>query len=381
MRTVRPMSARLETSLPSGRTVIPGLDGIRAVAVLTVFLFHAQIIPHVPGELATTVFFFLSGFLVTTLFVREHRKTGTISLGGFYLRRALRTLPPLFVALLVALGIHLLLHVGDPLVPWKTAGNFLSYTNYGLALTGSSAGFLPGTILLWSLAVDEHYYLLFAPAFRGAIGRVSMRAIIGTILALCALALVWRIWLVYADHGVTYRVTMASDTRMDSILWGSLLALWRNPALDPDKARPLTRPVWILAGLTALALVEVCRNRWLAGTLGFTIQGIALIPIFSLAILQGGKGPLKFLQWPCLIWVSRASYPLYLLQWMMISACEIYVPGPRIGQMAVAALLTFGLGAGMHYGLERPLMALRKRKRAAKPVDVPKLDPAVAVTA
>lgn len=351
------------------------------MAVLTVFLFHAQIIPHVPGELATTVFFFLSGFLITTLFVREHRKTGTISLAGFYYRRALRTLPPLLVALMVALGVHFLLDVGDPLVPWKTAGNFLSYTNYGLAMTGSGAGFLPGTILLWSLAVDEHYYLLFAPAFRGVIGRVSIRAIVGTILFLCALALVWRIWLAYANNGITYRVTMASDTRMDSILWGSLLALWRNPALEPDKARPLTKPVWLFAGVATLALVEICHNRWVVGTLGFTLQGIALIPIFSLAILQGGKGPLKFLQWPWLVWISRASYPLYLLQWVMISVCEIYVPGPRVVQMAVAAGLTLGLGAAMHYRLERPLMAMRMRNGRAKAAASPKLEPAVAVTA
>ncbi len=350
------------------------------MAVLTVFLFHAQIIPHVPGELATTVFFFLSGYLITTLFVREHRKTGSINLGGFYYRRVLRTLPPLFVALVLALGIHFLLGVGEPLIPWKAAGGFLNYTNYGLALTGDDAGFLPGTILLWSLAVDEHYYLLFAPAFRSAVKRVSMRVIIGSILALCAAVLAWRVWLVWRSGDVTYRETMASDTRMDSILWGSLLALWRNPALEPEKAKALIKPIWLMAGAAGLVFVEVCRNRQFAGTFGFTIQGLCMIPIFALAIMQGGKGVLKFLQWPWLVWVSRASYPLYLLQWIMISTCEKYVHAPRIAQMAVAALLTLGLGAAMHYGLERPILAMRKGK-TTKAADVPKLESAVAATA
>src|SRR5579871_1400371 len=97
---------------PSSRAYIPGLDGIRALAVITIFLYHAQVIPHIPGELATTIFFFLSGFLITTLFVREQSKSGTIDLLGFYSRRALRTLPPLFLALLIGVGVHFALHVG-----------------------------------------------------------------------------------------------------------------------------------------------------------------------------------------------------------------------------------------------------------------------------
>jgi peptidoglycan/LPS O-acetylase OafA/YrhL len=361
------MSVQAEvTPLPTSRSYIAGLDGIRALAVLTVFLYHAQILPHVPGELATTIFFFLSGFLITTLFVREWKKTGTINLGSFYYRRALRTLPPLYVALGVALGAAYFLHVGGPLNPWKAGGNFLSYTNYALAMTNDNSGFLPGTILLWSLAVDEHYYLVFAPLFKAAIKRIPMRAIIGTILFLCAAALLWRVWLVHSYGEVTHRETMASDTRMDSILWGSLLALWRNPTLEPAKAKSLTKPVWIAAAILALGFVQFSHNWFVIGTVGYTIQGIALMPLFSLAMLQGGKGALKFLQWPWLMWVSRASYPLYLLQWIMISICEQYVHGPRVLQMAVAAVLTLTLGAALHTYLELPLAALRKSKAKAK---------------
>lgn len=366
------MRERVEvTPLPNSRAFIPGLDGIRALAVLTVFLYHAQVIPHVPGELATTVFFFLSGFLITTLFVREWKKTGTISLGAFYYRRALRTLPPLYLALLIALGVSCFLHVGDPLIGWKAGGNFLNYTNYALAMTNDNSGFLPGTILLWSLAVDEHYYLLFAPAFKAAIKRIPLNAIIGSILFLCVAALAWRLWLVHAVGDVTHRVTMASDTRMDSILWGSLLALWRNPALNPEKAKALVKPWWIIAGVIGLGFVQLSRSWFVIGTVGYTIQGISLIPLFSLAILHGGKGILKFLQWPWLMWVSRASYPLYLLQWIMISVCEKYVHGPRVFQMSIALLLTLGLGAVMHVHLELPLAALRKRTQKAKAAGTP----------
>src|SRR5579884_4292763 len=119
----------------AAKSNIPGLDGIRGLAVITVFLFHAELLPHVPGELATTTFFFLSGFLITTLFIREWNKTGSLDLPSFYRRRALRILPPLYVALAAAFAARLFLHVGTPIIAWKAAGNFLQYTNIAIATT------------------------------------------------------------------------------------------------------------------------------------------------------------------------------------------------------------------------------------------------------
>jgi peptidoglycan/LPS O-acetylase OafA/YrhL len=174
------MPPRVEvTPLPSSKAFIPGLDGIRALCVIVIFLYHSQILRFIPGPLATTTFFFLSGYLITTLFVKEFRKTGRIDLAGFYYRRALRTMPPLFVAMLFALACALFLGLGGPMIGWKVGGNFFSYTNYALAFSGSSEGFLPGSVHLWSLAVDEHFYLLFAPIFAFLAVRYPMRFIVG----------------------------------------------------------------------------------------------------------------------------------------------------------------------------------------------------------
>jgi peptidoglycan/LPS O-acetylase OafA/YrhL len=357
------LAASLTQVPKAGRQLIPGLDGIRALAVLTVFVFHAEILPHIPGELATTIFFFLSGFLITTLFLKEWKKTGEINLGSFYFRRALRTLPPLYIVLAIALVASRFLHVGEPMVTWKAMGNVFQYTNYAVALPRDTAGFLPGMVLLWSLAVDEHYYLLYAPIMKAALNKVSVRKIILAMVGLCGLALMWRFYLVHVEGFASYRVSMASDTRMDSILFGAILAFWRNPALNPEKAASLAKPLPVALGCIGLLLPTLSGSDVFKTTIGYTIEGIALMPLFSLAILHSSKGALKFLNSPVLLWISRASYPIYLFQWLTLIACRQYIHGPKLVQVGCAFIVTFALAAALHYSVERPLMALRKRTK------------------
>jgi peptidoglycan/LPS O-acetylase OafA/YrhL len=344
----------------STKAYIPGLDGIRALAVLTIFIFHAEILPHVPGELATTVFFFLSGFLITTLFVKEFRKTGDIHLGAFYYRRVLRLLPPLYLVLAIALTAAYFLNIAGPLVPWKTFGNFFQYTNYALAFSGSEAGFLPGMVLLWSLAVDEHYYLLYAPLLRRALPKWDHKQIISCILGLCALMLLWRCWLVHVG-GVEFRVTMATDTRLDSILWGALLALWRNPALDPAVARSLAKPLPLLVGVLLVVLPSLSGKEAVKATIGYTLEGIGLMPIFAAAIIHHQRFPMRVLQSRLLYWVSQISYPLYLFQWLVLTACSRYLHSGRLMQVAAAFAITIALATLLHVAVERPLARLRRK--------------------
>ena len=357
----------------TGRFYIPGLDGIRGLAVLTIFIFHAEIFPHVPGEFATTTFFFLSGFLITTLFVREWNRTRSIDLKAFYYRRVLRILPPLYIVLGIAVIASLAFKVGDHLVGWKAAGSFFQYTNYAIALPRNEAGFLPGMVLLWSLAVDEHYYLLFAPIFRAALARLSPRRILAGMLTLCALALAWRLYLVHADGFATYRVSMASDARMDSILWGSILALWRNPSLEPDRAAPLARPWLVALAVGVLFVPFFSHNDEFKTTFGYTLEGLALIPIFSAAMLhKNGFGRVLEMRW--LVWCSQISYPLYLFSWLSLMTCFHFLHGPRIAVAAVAFVLAFGLASAMHVWVELPLVRLRRKTRL-KNVETAALSP------
>lgn len=347
----------------TGRTNIPGLDGIRGLAVLTVFIFHAEILPHVPGELATTVFFFLSGFLITTLFQREWKKTGTIDLGNFYFRRALRIFPPLYIVLALAAIAYHWGHVGHQVIPWKAAGNFFQYTNYALAFSQDTGGFLPGMILLWSLAVDEHYYLFWAPFMRFGQAKLSRAAMVRIVVSVCVAALLWRMFLIHHIGDATFRVSMASDTRLDSILWGALLALWCNPANEPARAGWLVKP-WVIAIGAVLALgPSFTGNDTFKSTWGYTLEAIGFFPLFAAAIFNGGKGWLKFLHWRPLLWMSRISYSFYLFSWFMLSVCHRFIHGSNLVIVGPAFVAALTLASCMHLTVERPLMALRKRKK------------------
>ena len=142
-------------------TLIPSLDGLRAISILIVFMAHARLSPYLPGGFGVTIFFFLSGFLITTLFYREAERYGQIDLKAFYLRRALRLSPPLLVTLaitytLVSLGLFL-----GKIDPLAIASQVFYFYNYYSVFVPDSTEGARGLNVLWSLAVEEHFYLIF----------------------------------------------------------------------------------------------------------------------------------------------------------------------------------------------------------------------------
>ncbi|PYX40677.1 MAG: hypothetical protein DMG81_05495 [Acidobacteria bacterium] len=159
---------------------IPSLDGMRAIAFFIVFVAHAQPFKALPGGFGVTIFFFLSGYLITSLLREEARKTATISLKGFYLRRVLRIFPPcyltvVFVSTLAATGV---LYNRESYASLVSA--FLYFSNYWNIL---GWGNLPaGLGILWSLAVEEHYYLLFPLLYWWFVRRGSVSGSAGVAL-------------------------------------------------------------------------------------------------------------------------------------------------------------------------------------------------------
>jgi len=140
---------------------IPSLDGIRALSFSIVFAAHAGLERWVPGFFGLSVFFFLSGYLITTLLRVEWERSGTLDLRQFYLRRALRILPPFYVVLAGASALTLLGALGGALQPRAVLMQALHLSNYEIVRSGWWQGRAPGTWVLWSLAVEEHFYLVF----------------------------------------------------------------------------------------------------------------------------------------------------------------------------------------------------------------------------
>lgn len=362
---------------------IASLDGMRAVAILIVFLSHAGLSHVVPGLFGVTVFFFLSGYLITTLLRMECEQHGSANLRQFFLRRTLRILPPFYlilavIALLTALSV----------LPGGFYGQALMAQSLFAANYWEIAGGVqpPGTEILWSLAVEEHFYLLF-PFLYIALRRVipERRHQFALLLTLCAAVLAWRMLLVHQFSAIDLhsgsahhpRTCHATDTRLDGLLFGCALAVWGNPALDGTRIQR-SHWLWLLlpSCLALLLATFVIRSVPFRETWRYTLQGLALMPVFIAVIRCSDALPLRFLNWR---WVSRLgvlSYAFYLSHALLLSLVAHWLPAPSgishfslmLLRGTVAFLLTLAASWMMHQWVEKPFLRLRRRLgNSAKP--------------
>jgi len=140
------------------RRYLMGLDGLRALSVLLVIVGHFGFDRMVPGGLGVTIFFFISGFLITTLLRSEQAAAGQVQLGNFYIRRFLRLAPELYAFLLITILAGRFYGMVSPLP--QIAAGFAFFTNY-LNIAQAPLAIAPHWPQLWSLAVEEHFYLTF----------------------------------------------------------------------------------------------------------------------------------------------------------------------------------------------------------------------------
>jgi len=341
--------------------VIPSLDGIRTVSFAMVFLAHAGM-PYIPGGFGVTVFFFLSGYLITTLLRREGEDNGGINFKLFYLRRVLRILPPFYAVLGLALVLTLL-GVLPRVGSWApTTAQALHYANYWVVWHGWD-GLLGGTGVYWSLAVEEHFYLLFPALYALFIKlRVAPRTQHAVLLGLCALVLLWRCHLVFNLNIIGDRTYVASDTRFDSMLFGCALAVWGNPVVDlpaSDKPKPWE---WlaVVAGVALLLVTFLFRDPAFRESARYSMQGIGLYPLFFVAVRYPKLLVTRFLNLKQVRFVGTLSYSLYLVHQVMIYVVESKA-GEGVWQAALALALSFVLALGMYELIEKPCGKLRSR--------------------
>jgi peptidoglycan/LPS O-acetylase OafA/YrhL len=301
----------------------------------------------------------------------EVAKTGRVSLTAFYLRRALRILPPFYIILvaLTALSWVGLLHVDVPLQPLPLTAQMLHFSNYWITFRGWG-GIAAGTGVYWSLAVEEHFYLLF-PAFFIALRRLDIgdrnKAMI--FWAICALVLAWRCVLVFALHSSLDRTYLCSDTRIDSILFGCALATWRNPLLAggaPTGGAPTRGRKLLVVGAVGLLLVTfVVRSTAFRETFRYSLQGIALTPIFLAAVEHPDWAIFRALNWRPVRFLGALSYSLYLLHHGALVLVEDHLPLPLFVQAVVAFGIALTGAWAMYEWVEKPCARLRRRLSAS----------------
>jgi peptidoglycan/LPS O-acetylase OafA/YrhL len=351
-----------------GALHIPSLDGIRAASFLIVFLSHAGLKGKVPGYVGLSVFFFLSGYLITTLLRREFDRYQDISLKQFYLRRVLRIFPPFYLVLFAAYAICALgLWESSPLTPGAVAAQLAHGTNYYIVQHGWWTGLAPGTWVYWSLAVEEHFYLVFPLLYiwlrrRGYTARQQAAILLG----ICGVILAWRCVLVFGLHAPKDRTYVASDTRVDSILAGCLLAVWKNPVLDEDG--PSDRDLlskWVPLGTLMFIVSLVYRKPEFEQTFRYTLQSFGLLPLFIAAIRFHDKPIISLLGTAPAKYLGLLSYSMYLTHTSVIYGFESWTRWPEPIR-AVAALATVVLlGTFFYYVIEKPIGQLRRRHSRA----------------
>lgn len=340
---------------------IPSLDGLRAVSILIVFASHAGLEKFVPGSLGVTIFFFLSGYLITTLLRQEFNRKGTISLRNFYLRRIFRIWPSFYFILFFGI-ILTFFHLIPGSLSWTgVLSQICHVANYNVVAFKGDVSL--GTGVYWSLAIEEHFYLLFPLVFTICVKRkLSTKAQTIFFCLICLIILLWRCYLVYHLQAPYSRTFFASDTRFDSILFGCILAISANPILD--RIGISDRWIkWVLfpGSLMLLVGATFVRDNAFRDSFRYSIQGISLIPIFIAAIKFSDWGIFRFLNFRWVRFLGVLSYSMYLTHHTIILTLKKTVALSLIWQGVIAFVLSVILAILMHYVIEMPFSRLRKK--------------------
>ena len=352
------MARRVAPVAPAHADRRGDIEGLRAVAVVLVVLFHASIGGVPGGFVGVDVFFVISGFLITGLLLRERTASGTISLSSFYARRARRLLPAAALVLVVTLvaSIILLPPLLIPGVATDTAAAALYVSNMGFAVQATdyfAVGQAPSPILhFWSLGVEEQFYL-FWPAVvllvtRGAI-RPGRRVGI-TVVAIAAASFVFALWLTSAAEPWAF---FSLPTRAwELALGGSLAVAGARLSLLPERVAAAAG--WVGLALIVVAGVVLNETTPFPGT-------AALLPTVgaALVIVSGAQptalGPARLLGTAIPRFFGRISYSLYLWHWpvLVLPAIAAGVPLP-LSERIVLVVVSVALAAATSRWVEDP---------------------------
>lgn len=361
----------IEDTIRSNTRQINGLDGLRAIAVLAVLVYHLHTGLLPGGFLGVDVFFVVSGFLITTLLLREFSGTGRILLGRFWLRRARRLLPALLVVVAVStalgflIGRDLLVAIGR-----QTLG-VVTFSNNWLEIGAGSSYFAQTSPQLfanfWSLAVEEQFYVLWPFGFLVLVRVVSSRRTRLRIVAVCAVASAALMAVLYLPGTDATRVYYGTDTHAFGLMIGVALAFMWSGGTGIDLNRANWRQRRLFVGLVALAAL-ICSMFLLHSTSWFTYRGgmflaCVVTAVLILTLLEG-TGPLQsIMDHPALVWVGRRSYGIYLWHWPALVICDALVPR-AIGTAGwwtarlIALALTFVISALSFRLVEQPVRRL-----------------------
>jgi peptidoglycan/LPS O-acetylase OafA/YrhL len=335
---------------------MPSLDGLRAVSIMMVFYGHLEGVRGFPrlrlsrwmgdvGHLGVIVFFVISGFLITSLLMGEREKTGSISLKNFYLRRTLRIFPA-FYAFILALVVASALGLA-PLGATDLVFSLTYTVNYSAAPSWNVGH-------LWSLSIEEQFYLLWPALFLVLRER---RALVAALLAFLAGPLVRAtMHVVFPGHS-PLRDLPIFPAMADNIAIGCALALMRPWLLARDWYLRLTASRWLFLLLPLIFLVNRLLGYTLVDLLGSPVMLVSIAILIEASTRHPHSFAGRFLNWKPVVFVGVLSYSLYLWQQPFLDrhSQAAFAAFPFDVALAVAAALA------SYFLVERLFLGLRRR--------------------
>ena len=294
------------------------IDGFRALAVLMVVTSHLGL-RRVPGQLGVLLFFVISGYVITGSILREYRHSGRFSATNFFGRRALKLMPPLFLIIFLP-SIFILNELSDKLF----MSQLFFYFNWYYPKT-FSFGILPGSGVVWSLSVEEQYYILIAITV-ALISRLAkhhfLKLLTFTYLLIYFASLLSRVVHFLTSNsrnsfGDVSRILYGTDTRVSSIAMGGILSIYLQ---SNDFLKKHTHffskfkfPIYLFAIIILLISIFL-RNDFFRNTLKYTMQEFVCVIMILFVSIDGVNYKFinSFLNWSWMQLIGKASYSIYL---------------------------------------------------------------------
>ena len=342
----------------------PSLDGIRAFSVIAVMLYHADIAWLPGGFLGVEVFFVVSGFLITSLLIEERESTRSIDLKQFWIRRARRLLPAL-VVMLSATAVYVAFFAKDSAPDFRrdvlpSLGYFSNWWQiYAVDTPYFAASSLPVLRHLWSLAVEEQWYLIWPLLFTVVFGAKWMRPrISGALLITCSAAIMFTTALRFVQDNETRTnfLYLSTITRSSGLLLGAAVAMlwrpWRKNSL-PSWWRSSISDAFAITSIAVIgvlmATVHVADQRLYQGGLAATTVASAVI--VAVVMRPNGLFVKKFFSQDLFVEIGRRSYGLYLWHWPIFVVAHARDSSNRL---AVALALTIIINEFVYQFVEIP---------------------------